>query len=159
MNFEKMVQKRLIFVGEKFDTAEEAIKFLSFKMENYGFVKDSFCSAVLDREKEFPTGLYLGGINVAIPHTDVKHVLKPGIAVTTLKEPVAFGKMDEPKKSIPVHIVFLLAVRDPKGYVKFLAKLTRSFGNNSFISSIYSSESSEKLKSLLVKIFKEDRRQ
>jgi len=159
MRFDEIVKEEFVFVKKNFKSNKETISFLSKQLQEKGFVKESFLEAVLKREKEHPTGLYLGKINVAIPHTDVKYVLKPGIAVATLKEPVAFGKMDEPEKKIPVHIVFLLAVQDPKGYVKFLAKLTRSFGSNLFISSIYSSESSEKLKSLLLEIFKEEGRQ
>ena len=38
-----------------------------------------------------PTGLPLaGGINAAIPHMDLEDVLKPGVALATLLEPVIF---------------------------------------------------------------------
>jgi len=149
-----MVNEELLFVQKSFKSNEEVISFLSAQLQEKGFVKESFLDAVIEREKEHPTGLYLGKINVAIPHTDVQHVLKPGMAVATLKEPVIFRKMDEPKDSIPVSMVFLLAILDPQEYVNFLAKLARSFSSNSFISSLLSSENSVMLKNLLLEIFK-----
>lgn len=38
------------------------------------YVEDSFESAIMTREMSFPTGLELGHINIAIPHTDPQHV-------------------------------------------------------------------------------------
>ena len=42
---------------------------LSQKLIQKGYVKDSFEAALLEREKEFPTGLQLENTAVAIPHT------------------------------------------------------------------------------------------
>lgn len=47
-------------------------KQLKLKMLEY--VEDSFESAIMTREMSFPTGLELGHINIAIPHTDPQHV-------------------------------------------------------------------------------------
>ena len=65
--------------------AEDVIRYLSAKLLDAGYVRDSFADAALSREAELPTGLVLGGdINAAIPHTDVEHVLKPAVALATL---------------------------------------------------------------------------
>jgi PTS system galactitol-specific IIA component len=81
----------------------------------------------LEREEKYPTGLYLGKINVAIPHTDPKHVKQTGVTVLTLDEPVFFNRMDDPSKSIPVNIVFLFAVSEENEYVQFLSKAVNLF--------------------------------
>lgn len=154
MDFDGMVNEELIFVHKSFESDKEVISFLSKQLQEKGFVKESFLKAVIEREGEHPTGLYLGNINVAIPHTDIEYVLKPGLAVATLNKPVVFRKMDEPNKSIPVSIVFLLAILDPQEYVNFLAKLARGFSNSSFVSSLLSSKNSLEVKNLLLEIFK-----
>ena len=150
----KILESALVFVQEEFNTAEEVIIFLSKKLLAEGYVKKDFLPAVLERERKYPTGLYLGAINVAIPHTDIKYVIRSGIAIVTLKTPVKFKKMDDPEKEIPVHIVFLLSVLDPKGYVGFLSKLTRSFKDESFIQKLYLEKNPSKLVESLKNILK-----
>ncbi len=154
MVFKEIVKEELIFVQKSFKENSDVIKFLSEELRERSFVKESFCDAVLEREKKHPTGLYLGKINVAIPHADIKYVNKPGMAVATLQKPISFRKMDDPTLSIPVHIVFLLALVDPNEYVKFLSSLTRSFSDESFISLIYSLNDTERFVKSIRKMIK-----
>jgi PTS system galactitol-specific IIA component len=145
MIFKEMVREELIFVQKNFKKNSDVIKFLSEELREKTFVKKSFCDAVLEREKKYPTGLYLGKINVAIPHADIKYVNKPGMAVATLQKPISFRKMDDPTLSIPVHIVFLLVVKDPKNYLNFLSVLTKSFNNEYLLQRIYNENNSKKV--------------
>jgi PTS system galactitol-specific IIA component len=110
-----------------------------------GYGDARFLPNILIREQEHPTGLKLGDINVAIPHTDSKYVLKQGVAIMTLKSPVVFGRMDNPEEKIMTHIVFLLTIIDPKSYMEFLAKLTSGFLDRAFMESIYYSKTSKEL--------------
>ena len=151
MNGGTILNDELIFAQRDFSSAEEVITFLSGQLLTRGYVKEDFLPAVLKREKTFPTGIYLGTINVALPHTDAEHVLKPALAIVTLKSPVRFGKMDNPEEKISVHIVFLLAIVDPNAYVKFLSKLTSFFGNPGFTESIYSSQTLEEVSVIMNK--------
>lgn len=91
-----------------------AIEFLSGRLLALGKVRPSFAGAVIERETTMPTGLPLGDLNVAIPHTDPEHVLAPGVAVGTLRTPVLFSNMDDPDEQLPVRIIFLLALTDKK---------------------------------------------
>ena len=108
---------------------------LSEMLEKKGFVKESYRESILAREKMHPTGLMVEDlINIAIPHTDVEHVLKPTMVV--IKHNTSnfkFFRMDEPGSEIPVDVVFLLVVKESDGYVSFLAALTNLFQDNSFI--------------------------
>lgn len=149
MDFAELVKEELIFPGVELEDNIDVIRFLASKLKEAGAVKSDFADAVAKREEEFPTGLQVGEINVAIPHTDAKYVNAASMAVATLKRTVSFGKMDEPEKKIPVHIVFLLAVLDPQGYIKFLSKLARKFGDASFTSSIYGAPSAEEIARIL----------
>jgi len=152
MKLDTILHEDLVFVQKDFSNAKEVITFLSKKLLEKGYVKEDFLPAILEREEKFPTGLYLGKINVAIPHTDIKYVNKSGMAVATLKKPISFGKMDDPTIGIPVHIVFLLALVDPNKCLKFLSSLTRSFNDESFISLIYSLNDTERFVELTKKV-------
>ncbi len=153
MDFNEIVKNCIAFTEMNFNNANEVILFLSNELKNRNIVKSDFPEAVLKREKKYPTGLYLGEINVAIPHTDSNHVVKSGLAIATLTKPVFFGRMDKPETKIPVHIVFVLAVSDPKEYVKFLSKLTSSFGNGKYMKEMVKAKQPSEIKEIIENIF------
>jgi PTS system galactitol-specific IIA component len=71
------------------------------------YVDENYLSALLKRELEFPTGLAVGeDSNVAIPHGDIKYVLRESLVVIKTKEPVLFRKMNERDKTKTVDIFF-----------------------------------------------------
>lgn len=61
----------------------------------------------------------MGEKGVAIPHTDVSHVNKKGIAIATLKEPVSFIEMGTDDEYVKAQVIFMLAV-DEKGHLELL---------------------------------------
>ncbi|MGC9101293.1 MAG: PTS sugar transporter subunit IIA [Caldisericum sp.] len=135
--------KDLIFLKENFSNREDLLRFLAEKLLERGLVKDSFVDAVLKREEEHPTGIYLGEVNVAIPHTDIEYTNFSSVAVMTLLNPVIFRRMDDPNSEIQVYIVFMLAIKDPNEYVNFLGTLASKFSNNDFIKRISSETKKE----------------
>ena len=122
--------------------AEDVIRYLSAKLLDAGYVRDSFADAALSREAELPTGLVLGGdINAAIPHTDVEHVLKPAVALATLSRPVIFRHMIAPDEEVPVQLVFLLALEQPKTQVAMLQEVAGVLQNAQLIDELMSASS------------------
>jgi len=108
---------------EAIDSADVIAQLGSLLMEA-GFVRDTFISAALERESQLPTGLPLGGkYNAAIPHTDVEHVIKPGLAMATLVKPISFQNMVQPDESVPVQLVFFMALDQPKAQVEMLQEI------------------------------------
>lgn len=114
------ISEENILVGTEAKSCEDIIKKLGALLYNNGFVRDTFTQAVLDREKMYPTGLQTNTFGFAIPHTDTEHVIKASLAIATLQEPVPFRAMDNPDINIPVTIVMMLAIRDPKKVVPIL---------------------------------------
>ncbi|MEM1532507.1 MAG: PTS sugar transporter subunit IIA [Desulfurococcaceae archaeon] len=115
----------------------ELLTLLSKKLYEMGYVKETYWKALLEREEKYPTGLVIKeDFNVAIPHADVEHVEKEALVIVKTDRVVTFRKMDEQEVEIPVDVVFLLVIKEPKGYVKFLAKLTELFTNEEFIKMI-----------------------
>jgi len=144
-----MLREDLVFTQKHFESKEDAILFLAEQLKEKGYIYKTFANAVVEREEKYPTGLYLGKINVAIPHTDTKHVKQSGVAILTLDKPVIFNKMDDPSQTIPVLIIFLLAVSEPNEYVQFLSKLATSFSNDKTIKRIYKEADSTKIIGIL----------
>lgn len=104
--------------------AEEVVKHLGERLQEAGYVRDTFVEAVMNREKTLPTGLPLNGqVNAAIPHTDVVHVMKPGLALATLTQPVDFCNMVMPVEKVPVRLVFVMALDQPKAQIEMLQQI------------------------------------
>ena len=112
-----------ILVKARAASAGEIIRRLGDLLYQNGYVKDSFTQAVLDREAIYPTGLQTQLLGFAIPHTDTVHVNRPAVAVATLEGTVDFQAMDNPEVPVPVSIVMMLAISDPKSVVNVLRKV------------------------------------
>jgi len=103
------------------DSAEDVIRRLASKLEAKGHVRSTYAQAAVDREAKYPTGLPLGlPENVAVPHTDPVHVLSPVIAIATLGRPVDFANMEDPDETVPVGLVFMLAINDKDRQIETL---------------------------------------
>jgi len=122
--------------------AEDVIHELSKRLLAAGYVKDSFADAALKREAELPTGLTLAGdIHAAIPHTDIEHVIRPAVALATLTKPVTFYNMINPDEEIPVRLVFLLALEQPKSQVAMLQEVAQVLQNPRLIAQLMAADS------------------
>lgn len=96
---------------------------MSDVLYEHGFVKESYQEAVIERERNFPTGLPTAGISVAIPHTDSDHVVKEGFLVGVLEQPVTFEIMASNHEYVDVELVFMLAIKKPEQQLVMLQRL------------------------------------
>ncbi len=139
----------LIALNLEVKNKEEVIQELGKRMFEKGYVKSTYIDAVLEREKTLPTGLDIGEMCVAIPHTDSKHVNESNVALAVLKNPVEFRNMIDPSKKVEVMVVFLLAINDPDSRVTLLSKLMSVFQNVELLKQIKSSSSTQEVTKLL----------
>ncbi|MGM0165136.1 hypothetical protein IGI39_000077 [Enterococcus sp. AZ135] len=100
---------------------------LADRLEKNQCVNGAFSRAIQEREKEFSTGLPLEHVGVAIPHTDSEYVFKQSMAIGILKNPVMFEMMGSPEVLVPVKIIFMLAIKEPKKQLEFLQALIDMF--------------------------------
>ncbi|WP_246599749.1 PTS sugar transporter subunit IIA [Clostridium lacusfryxellense] len=147
-----MIDLDLVLLNMEAKTSTDVINDLGKLMLNKNYVKDSYINAVIDREKELPTGLNIGNFYVAIPHTDSNHVNKSNIAIATLKSPVEFREMINPEGKINVELVFLLAVKDPKEQVTLLKSLMSVFQNKQLLIEIKNAKDKQEVAELLKNI-------
>ena len=60
------------------------------------FIVEGYCKRYLyrcfkrQRKKIFPTGVNMGSIGIAIPHTDKQHVIKGGVAIGVFERTSSF---------------------------------------------------------------------
>ncbi|MEP7456887.1 PTS sugar transporter subunit IIA [Phyllobacterium sp. SB3] len=139
-----------ILLGVEAKSDQEVIRLLAEQLHSLGHVKPSFSDAVLAREAQLPTGLPLGtDSNVAVPHTDPEHVLKPGLAFATLATPVLFANMEDPDEKLPVRLVFLMALNDKDKQVEMLQQIAGTIQSPETIDALIKSKSVEDVLRLL----------
>lgn len=122
-----LVNPELIIINLDSSEKEEVLTIIAKKLISKGYARESYLKAILNREKDYPTGLPTSGVGVAIPHTDIEHVIKPGVAVATLKNPVKFNVMGNPDEQVDVKLVFMLAINEPNTQIDLLKKLVSIF--------------------------------
>ncbi|SKC83445.1 PTS sugar transporter subunit IIA [Maledivibacter halophilus] len=128
---------------------EEILKYMANNLYHRGFVKESYVEAVIERERNFSTGLPTKSYSVAIPHTDIEHVKKAAISVGVLKSCIDFGIMGEESTTTPVKIVFMLAMNTKHSQLDLLKKLMKIFQDEDVLQYLITEKSKTNIKNLL----------
>jgi Phosphotransferase system mannitol/fructose-specific IIA domain (Ntr-type) len=127
--------------------SRDVITHLGRLLVEAGYVRETFVDAALDRESRLPTGLPLSGdVNAAIPHTEVEHVLKPGLAMATLSAPVIFQNMVAPDEAVLCQLVFVMALDQPKAQIEMLQEIAGILQNPTAINSLMSAKDFEEVR-------------
>ena len=117
----------------QFENSEVALKGISRILLEMGFVAEDYPRALIEREREYPTGIEVPGfVNVALPHAHVKYTRRPVLFIGLLSEPIEFYKMDSPSEKVKVEAIILLALKDLDESASFLRKLTSLLSNKEF---------------------------
>ena len=113
----------LVRIIEEPLSREEVERRLADVLHDAGYVHESYRSAILEREKNFPTGLFAGRVNVAIPHCDVENVKAGALCVGVLRHPATWSRMEDKSAQCEVSLVVMLALTDPKDHLETLRKV------------------------------------
>lgn len=146
----QLLDNNVVCLNLNAQNASEVICSLGRRLYENGYVKESFIEATLESEKKLPTGLPLGGIiNAAIPHSDTIHVVKPGVALATLKHPVVFKNMINPQEDVNVQLVFLLSLDHPKSQIAMLQQIANVLQKPSIVGKLMSAVTFEEVQAAL----------
>ena len=145
------LKESLIIIGMEAKSSQDVFEQLGGALTKEGYTKDSYIEALSARETNYPTGLDINGIGVAIPHTDVSHVNKAGIAIGILKEPVPFIQMATDDEVVKVKLVFMLSVIDPNAHLEELKQILAIIQDTDVLKKL--TETDEKQQ--IIKIIKE----
>lgn len=145
----KLLDERLVFVDAEVPTVESAIRLMSSKLQELGYVKDGYAEMVLEREKSFPTGLPGKSMSIAIPHTNPTLVLKPAIGVIIPKETVEFRMMGEPETKLEVGLIMPLVIKDSAKQIDLLKAMMHVIQNDDLLRSVRASKNHREITELL----------
>lgn len=127
------------------ESCQEVLHLVSTHLFGEGKVKQSYEEHLIDREREYPTGLALGDINVAIPHTDYQYANTTQLLVATLKKPVEWHNMEDSDESIPVSVVFLSVFDKPEHQLEALQKIMGVLQNQELVAQIADADSAQQV--------------
>ena len=140
MGLDHFFRKDLVFCLEA-DNQEQLFDQVATLLEEKKVVTDTYRSALIEREKMFPTGLdmeFLGKDlpNVAIPHTDTIHNLTENVVVVRLAKPVTFHNMIAPDKEVEVSLLFFIINNSNSSQTNILAQLMDFFTGNGHLEAL-----------------------
>ena len=135
----------LIILDVDAKDAEDAIRQVGKLLYDGGYVKDTYVDAVAAREKEYPTGLILQDINIAMPHTMGIHVNIPAVCVAKMAHPVTFGHMGDPDTKVEAELLFMMAIKDPDAQVETLQNVMGVFTNSEAVAALKAASTKEEL--------------
>jgi len=146
-----MLEREIILLNTKdVSNQSEALETLATSLFQEDVVKESYLKAIKNREKEYPTGLLMeNDIGIAIPHTDAEHVLENQIGLMTLDSSVNFKQMADDTTTVPVNIIFMLALSDSESQLDTLQKLMAMGQNSEILKRILASNSESEVLTIL----------
>ena len=106
-------------------------------------LKKSFMKKFFKEKQNFPTGLNLGEIGVAIPHTDAEYIKEEFIAVCQLKNEVEFKSMEDADESVNVKLAFVLGLNQPHSQLTILQELMQLIQNKETVNALINANDKE----------------
>lgn len=108
-------------------TSEGLVSLLSSSLITDGLAKKSYQAAVLEREREHPTGIDCGSYAIATPHTDSIHANKPGLAVAALHTDVIFMNADKSGQELKPRVVVMICIPPSEGGKEHIETIGRIY--------------------------------
>ncbi len=145
----KILYEELINFDIDVKNYEEAIKYNSDILIKNGFVKEGYAEMVIEREKQFSTGLISTGRGIAIPHTNPTLVNKQAVCVLIPKTPIDFIMMGTTDQIVKADVLFPLVIKDPNSQLALLRKIVEMLQNDQLIDDIYHCRDKKKIMEML----------
>lgn len=156
---EDLFRSDCVFISDK-TTKEEIFAEVGSALLTKGWVTEDFAAHVIEREKNYPTGIDLEILqrnlpNVGVPHTESMYVKTRMIVPIKLKQDVMFHNMIDPSKEMSVRFLFMILNNDPEGQANMLAAimdfLTKS--DAEALNKVFASEDKETIYTFLTNNF------
>lgn len=127
VTFTDKVREDLVLLNVEGNNRDEVLFNIASIIMQKGIAKETFYDALIERENSYPTGLPIGEINVAIPHTYPEHINEVAITIAIPKKPVMFYNMGAREEKLLVHVIVCLTMRKMDDNVKLLPALLGFF--------------------------------
>lgn len=140
----------LIDLNLSAETEEELFHVVSDRLLSKGLVNSGYLNGIIEREKQFATGLITQHLNIALPHSDTKYIEKPFVYIVRLNNPVTVKQMGDNQIMDTKDLLFL-GIKEPTKQVGLLAGLMELFMNEDFVNEYINTESEQDLYELIIK--------
>ena len=131
--YKMMLQSDLIRLDCSASDYQKLFHLVAEELVEKDYVTDGYLTALLERERRFPTGLKTRFLNIALPHTDPEVIRIPFIFVVRNDRPITMLQMGDNSET-PCQNFLFLGIKDPKGQVGLLARLMEIFSEEEFVS-------------------------
>lgn len=152
MKMKDILFPECILTHVKAENKEEALLKLFQVLSAASKVKPSFYEAVLEREKNYPTGLELEEWNAAIPHVTSDHVLSSAMGIAVLDTPITFQRMDDDVETVEVKVIFNIALDANGKQLDILQEIMGMVANADIMDRLAQAETPEQVISILKKV-------
>jgi PTS system galactitol-specific IIA component len=150
VNLSQLLVPQAVLLQDDSDSSSAIIRKLGEQLRQLGFVTDGFIDATLQREATMPTGLPLDGeTNAAMPHVDLEYVRRPAVALATLRAPVIFHHMVMTEEEVPVRLVIMLALDQPKSQIEVLQQVAGLLQRPETVSGLLAAQDTAEVYALL----------
>ena len=149
MNYAELFREDLVQMKGVFANQEALFEGIFKDLLKKSLVEQTFLKAVKQREESYPTGLQLENMSIAIPHTDVEHVIEPFVYVYKLEQTVRFIQMGTNDVPVDAEAVLVLGIKEPKEQVGMLSGLMAMFSDQAFIQKFKEAETEREVIQLL----------
>lgn len=149
MDINDLIKDELINIAKEDLNYKEVINYLGKTFLKNEYIREDYINDVLTREENFPTGLELKNMGIAIPHANPDNVLKNGISILKFKNPVRFSNM-ETGDDVYVSMAFMLALKDPNDHLKMLQSLFIMFQKEDVMDKLINVSSEDEIKSIVL---------
>lgn len=107
---------------------ERVLSDIAADLQRQGLVTEGFLPNLLERERVYPTGMDMSVVgpalpNFAVPHTEPEFVRATRVVPVRLLEPVEWGNMLFPDRTLPVSFLFMILNDSPEAQVGLLARI------------------------------------
>lgn len=153
----ELFDEELVFLEPEISSQQELFHWFAELMKEKEYVKESYYDSIVQREKNYPTGLQTSTVGVAIPHTDPENLQKPFIAVVRPNSGIQFEPMGIAEGKIQAELIFMLGVLKNGEQVIALQNLMGLLCNESAVSGLLNAVTGQEIIQIIKKNFGENK--
>lgn len=132
-----LFKPELVFFDLEAADRHDLFRQLGAALASQGYIEDTWYEAIVERERNFPTGLQFEAVAVALPHVDPVHLKKPYIAVIRPRMPIVFEGMAGIGGDVPAELIANLGLTGhAEGQVAVLQALMNVFLDGAAVADI-----------------------
>lgn len=132
MGVKEMLHSDLIQLNVDVNDEVELFHVVAEDLLAKGYVTKDYIQGIIEREKNYPTGLITPYLNIALPHSDVQYINKAFIYVVRLENPIQVRQMGD-NQLMEVKDLFFLGIKEPSKQVGLLSTLMVLFQDEDFV--------------------------